>query len=362
MRDRDVAPLLRPDRVLIRTIPPAKVQALTVWIAPRHAIAVNRGLALFLHRIARAFSSHVIVRGPADPPPPAESETVGVIASILDWMASPVHAPLVEDWPIGSRELKTAENFTTAAERFVLGHEIGHIMHRHLIADGGHVDVRDASLADLDARPLEQETAADATAIVTSIESMQHEGMDPRAAVAGMHFFLMALALVEKVGASLVDETHRRAEDRLATCHDAIAERYGPDATILRSWAQQLDELLARLGTAALDERRRRRSAATARMERVFRETSWSRYDRDLARDEALLGEVLALMLQSPGAVVEALEQNLLDAGAYTDLIRAAPSRQALERDDTWRRHQVAHFIARHSPQQVQDTLGVVGF
>jgi hypothetical protein len=199
------------------------------------------------------------------------------------------------------------------------------------------------------------------TAALTSIESMQHEGIDPRAAVAGMQFFLMSLALLESVGASLVDETHPRAEDRLSTCHYAIHQRCGQDALVLRLWAQQLDELLARLGTAALAERRHRRAVAETRIEQVFRETSWSSFDRDHARDEALLDEVLTLMLRAPSAVIEALARNLLETRAYTDLIRAAASRQSLEANDTWRRHQVAHFIARHSPQQVQDTLGVLG-
>jgi hypothetical protein len=150
VRGSDLAALLQPGNVLVRTIPPAKVQALTVWLAPRHAIAVNRGLALYLYRIARAFAPHVIVRGPTDPPPPAESETVGIISTILDWMASPVQAPLVEDWEIGPRELRTAENYTTAAERFVLSHEVGHILHRHVIADSENVNTSNASLASLD--------------------------------------------------------------------------------------------------------------------------------------------------------------------------------------------------------------------
>ena len=39
-----------------------------MWIAPRHAVAVNAGVAVFLYRLDHAFSAHVIVRGPTDPP------------------------------------------------------------------------------------------------------------------------------------------------------------------------------------------------------------------------------------------------------------------------------------------------------
>lgn len=81
-----------------RTIPPANFQALTVWVAPCHAIAVNRVLRLYLYRIARALAEQYIVRGPEDSPAPEESERSGIMATILDWMASKVRAPLVDDW------------------------------------------------------------------------------------------------------------------------------------------------------------------------------------------------------------------------------------------------------------------------
>jgi hypothetical protein len=95
---------------------------------------------------------------------PSENEAIGIIAVLLDWIASPTHAPLVEDWPIRPREQKTAENFTTAAERFVLAHDIAHIVHRHLIADSAKVNVAQMTLVELDTRPIEQEIIADETA------------------------------------------------------------------------------------------------------------------------------------------------------------------------------------------------------
>jgi hypothetical protein len=80
--DPELVQLLRSDRLLVLTIPPASIQALTTWFAPRHVVAVNRGLALFLYWLARAFSPHVIVRGPDDPPAPPESQTAGIIATL----------------------------------------------------------------------------------------------------------------------------------------------------------------------------------------------------------------------------------------------------------------------------------------
>jgi hypothetical protein len=119
----DLAQLLVPERILVRTMPHAKVQAMTVWADPVHAIVVNRGLMLFVYRVARAIAPHMIVRGPQDPPPPPEGDTVGIITQLVDWLSSPVNAPIAEDWPAGPREIRTAENIATASERFVLSLE-----------------------------------------------------------------------------------------------------------------------------------------------------------------------------------------------------------------------------------------------
>lgn len=355
IQDKERALLLRPDRVLIRTIPPAGINALTMWIAPRHVVAVNQGLALFLYRLARAFSAHVIIRGPGDPPAPPESQAVGIIATLLDWMASPVRAPLVEDWLVGPREIRTADNFTTAAERFVMAHEIAHILHRHLIADSAKVEIGRVSPLDLDTRPVEQEITADVTGAMLAIESTQNDGIDPRAAVAGIQFFLQALALAEKVGAVHVGKTHPPAEERLAVCHDAINERYGPHASVLRRWGQRVDQLLGRLASAALKERNRRLKVVAARMDEVLRTRAWPTHGRDIVEDRALLTEVLSWISQSPSAVMDALDANLLDPRVYRQLM-ATLSEDA---HDRLRRHQIAHFIARHSPVQVRQALGV---
>lgn len=353
----EIAPLLEADRVVVRTIPPAGVQAVTVWVAPQHAVALNRGLALFLYRLARAFTPHVIVRGPEDSPAPPESDAAENIATLLDWMASPVRAPLMDDWPVGQREKRTAENYTTAAERFVLTHEIAHILDRHLIADSAKVDVAQVSPLELDMRPIEQEIAADVTGASLTVESMANDDIDPRAGVVGMHFFFQALGLAERVGAVVVDDAHPPADARLDVCDAAILERYGPGAVPVG--AQQTDELVGRLASEALVVRDRRLRVATARIDELLQTTPWSLRRHDPARDVVLLDEVLSLMSKAPSAVMEALDSNLLDPEAFKHLVAGASSPLELEQNDAWRRHQIAHFIARNSPRQVKQALGV---
>jgi hypothetical protein len=357
-KDAELAARVRSDRVLVRTILLAEVEALTIWIAPWHVVAVNQGLALFLYRLARAFTPHVIVRGPADPPAPPEGEAIGIIATLLDWMASPVRAPLVEDWPVGPREQRTAENYTRAAERFVIAHEVAHILRGHLIADADGVDVAQASTLELDKRPVQQEHEADVLGSALAVDSTLNDGIDPRAAVTGVYFFFRALQLAETVGAIHVDASHRPAEERLEVCDYAMGERYSQIPN-LRQAAHETDELLGRLAAAALKERDRRRAVVAARMDEVLRTTPWSFGERDPVQMRALFEDAKSMLSQSPSAVVEALAANLLDSDRYKQLIKAAPSPDALEQDDRWRRHQVAHFIARYAPVPVKQALGV---
>jgi hypothetical protein len=338
-RDPELSEKLRPDLVVVRTMPPAPAQAVTVAVGPLHLVMFNRGLGLFLYRLARAFAGNYIVRGPQDPPAPPEEEAVGRIATLLDWMASPARAPLIDDWEVGPREVRTAENFTTAAEQFVMCHEIAHIMHGH-VASGDS-----AELEELDTRPDEQETAADVTAAILTVEAAHHSGSDPRAAVVGMHYLFKALHLAEQVGALTSNSSHLPALQRLELCYFALHDYFAQAAPALSVGVPEVDALLARLGPAALRERESRRAETAAWMDELFRITPWR-------PDEDLLNQVMAKLTVSPSAVIEALQANLLDAETYLTHLGDDES-------DELRRHQLAHFFARYAPDQVRDVLGV---
>lgn len=340
-RDPELTEKLRPGRVVVRTMPPAPAQAVTVAVGPLHLVLFNRGLGLFLYRLARAFAGNYIVRGPQDPPAPPEDETAGRIATLLDWLASPAQAPLMENWEVGPREVRTAENFTTAAEQFVMCHEIAHIMHGHVASD----DTVAGELADLDARPDEQEIAADVTAAILTVEAAHHSGGDPRSAVVGMHYLFMALHLAEQVGALTSSGSHLPALQRLELCYAALHDYFAEAAPALIMGVPEVDDLLSRLGPAALEERARRHAETAAWMDELFRTTPWH-------PDPVLLGEVMDRLATSPSAVIEALQANLLDAEGYVAHFRD-------EGSGGLRRHQLAHFFARYAPQQVQDVLGI---
>jgi hypothetical protein len=162
----------------------------------------------------------------------------------------------------------------------------------------------------------------------------------------------------EMVGAIHVDDSHRPAEERLAVCDYAMGQRYSQIPN-LRQAAHETDLLLGRLAAAALKERDRRRTVVAARIDEILRTTPWSFGERDTVQMRALFEEARSMFSESPSAMAEALAANLLDAETYAQILKAAPSKDALDQDYRLRRHQVAHFIARYAPVPVKQTLGV---
>src|SRR5262249_10378808 len=323
---------------------------------------------LFMYRVARALAPHIIKRGPDDPPASPESEAVSIIATLIDWMSSPVRAPLIQDWPAGQREIRTAENMAIAGERFVVSHEVSHIVLRHLIVDTSKVDRSKLTLHDLNNRPREQEIEADVVGAFMSTESMIEQQLDPRAGVVGIMLFLQSLRLAEEVGAIISDRKHPSASVRLSVLWQRLPDRWGPQFAYLTSWADQLSDLIGRVGNAALHERNERRQKAVAYMDRIFREHPWmQRPDRNLALDKAMLDETLDLLQTAPSAVLEAVDDNLLDADEYGAALKASAdyllnedkSRTLGPKGDRARRHSIAHFFARYMPDNVRTVLGV---
>jgi hypothetical protein len=335
--ERDpIGELLRPERLVVTTMPHATVQAATVWMSSTHAIAVNRGLMLFMYRLARAVSPHIISRGQDDPPAPPESQAISIIASLIDFMSSPVRAPLVPDWPAAPREVKTAENLTTAGERFVISHEIAHIMCRHLIADARDVDPATTTAEDLDHRPMDQEIEADTIGAAISIDSHPN----PRAGAVGIVMFLHTVRLAESVGAIVPDGKHPSAIERLETLWDVLPRRYGAQFAAVTSWADELSALLTRLSDAALRERQGRRRRARRTMTTIFRDHPSQIVRRNAAADRTLIADVQRLYDIAPGAVIEAVAGNLLDAPQLQRITSST--------SDQFRRHRLALFIAHH--------------
>jgi hypothetical protein len=357
--DPAVAALVAPGQISMRTIPQAKVQAVIFSDRGKHRIIVNRGLAMYLYRLARIFSRHVIDREPGDPPAPSEGDSVGLLTPVLDWMASLARVPLIsEDWEISDRERRTAENFTTAAERFVICHELAHVLLGDAIAELPDDNLPDVELESFDTRAVTEELLADRWATRLVVDSMHADGLDVRAAAVGIHYFLMALNAAEWVGAITVDEAHPPAHDRLSLCQAALEERFGDRSAYVQSWAIEFNQLLGRLLGGAYTFHETGRKMAKARMDRIFAQTRWP---LPAVAPHPTVDPVATMeyfIRNSPSGVIDSIATNLLDAETYARLIPAGSQPDA-DGNDAWRRHQLACFLALQTPQQVQDALGV---
>jgi hypothetical protein len=349
---------LRTDQIAVTVIPPVKAQAITMGVAPDYVIGVNLGLIVFVYKLARAIAPHGVTRKADDPPPPAETETAGRIATLADWISSLVGVPRSGDWPVSTSEARWATNTAMASDLFVLSHEIAHIARGHVILDVGRADPSRLTPEQPDQRPLEQEVEADIFGALFTIESLIDRGFDPRAGMMGMEMFLQSLALAEAVGAIRTDDAHPGAAYRIAIIRQMINNRYGEAAAKITRPADQLAELMGRLGAMALSERDRRCAAAAREMDGIFNDYQIRR-PRDLAADYALVKHVLELLEDTPSVVMAAIRANLLESAELAKVIDSSTTLAKLEENDRWRRHQLAHLLARNTPSDVRGTLGV---
>ena len=363
IREGEVAERLQADRIVVKVIPPVKVQAMTVWDAPVHVIAINSGLIVFVYKLARAVAPHLVTLKPDDPPRPTESETAGRVATLIDWISSLVATPRSGDWPVSASERLWAENTATVAERFVLSHELGHIVKNDLILDVAQANPSQLAPEHPDQRPLAQEIEADVTGMLFTIESIIDRGIHPGAGMMGIEMFLQSVRLAEAVGAILTDDTHQPAAERLSLIRWAIHERYGDVAAKITHAADDLGELVGRLGPLALVERDRRCAASGQEMEQIFDNFPF-RFPiaRDMPAEVALLEHVADLLKDTPSVVLTAISGNLLGPAELAQLEASASSFDSLVENDRWRRHQLAHFLARNMPLDVRSALGVFGF
>lgn len=333
------------------------VQALTVWLNPGHAIAVNVGLSMFVYQVARVVAPYMINRGPSDDPPPSLEDSADRIAHTLDSMASLARAPMSPDWSISEREIRTAENTAKAAERFVLAHEFGHIVNDHLITNANDILSKSITPEGALDRPLEQELVADITGIVLSSESLPDVNIDIRAGFVGALHFLRCLGLAEQIGVISHGSRHLPGDDRLSILFAACPDRYGDHWPWLSSWAIQLDEILRSTFQLALERLKYHQESVRCAMDAIFAtHTPASGPDRDLASDDEMREEVLTYWTRAPGTVLECLSENLLTDNQMGAL--GVTSRELLA-TDAGRRHSIAHYLARNLGYLAREALGV---
>ena len=84
--------------------------------------------------------------------------------------------------------------------------------------------------------------------------------------------------------------------------------------------------------------------------------------DREQEADYQFLLKMNDLLGMSPNIVLRTLEENLLDAHDLKRHTKAAASRVGLRQDDAYRRHTLAHFVARNLRPEMAAAIGVETF
>lgn len=221
--------LLDKESVLVAELNTGSVNACAIK-APNGGwlIALNRGLLSFFYGVTRALSTHMRVEGePADIQPGSRA---GVhMAVTYDWYVATGLA-VGSEFAVTPLQLNLASQLATAAETFVLAHEIAH----HYL---GHVQVARLKTLRLGQHEVdvmetrrEHEHEADIVGLRLVLEASRDGGeLDPPIAYAGAELALRSLQVLDEYRGIPVPTTHPTSAERVRILREALQANVTPD-------------------------------------------------------------------------------------------------------------------------------------
>jgi hypothetical protein len=224
---RETLRLLEEGLIAVGEIGDQTPNAYTERVGAGCAILFNSGLRDFVYRVARAFSTRAqpktLVGTQATVP---IEETARVVAEIF-WWFSETGMPFGPEYQIQPHQILFAHRLATAAEMFLLAHELSHAV--SMITAGESSTEPGLSAAQVD------EFMADGEGITivlaNIISGTNPSSMGPEWAYAGAEFALQIYAALEALGVEFA-ESHPPAAERLSFLRNFISENLG-DST---SW------------------------------------------------------------------------------------------------------------------------------
>ena len=191
------------------------------------AILFNSGLRDFVYRVARAFSTRAQPNTLAGTEATVSiEETARVVAEIF-WWFNETGMPFGPGYTIQPHQILFAHRLATAAEMFLLAHELSHAT-AMIKADGSSTEPA-LGTAQVDEFLADGEGIAIVLANITN--RIGPSSMSPDWAYAGAEFALQISATFEALGARFV-ESHPPATERLSFVRNFTSENL-PDST---SW------------------------------------------------------------------------------------------------------------------------------
>jgi hypothetical protein len=189
------------------------------------AVVLHSGLFAFLYRIARPLASAVFRPAPGAGSGIAFPELARIIAEIIWWIQCTGDS-FGPEYEVTFEQKHLASFIATGAERFLLAHELGHVLFSAGAMPEGDLSTRlDDSM---------EEHVADVTALDLSLQACiaRHGESDPTwlmLAYAGAELALQIWGVMERIGYDFVDGVHPPASQRIAVLRRVLRERCETD-------------------------------------------------------------------------------------------------------------------------------------
>ena len=242
-------------------------------IAPdgRHVVFINAGFVLFIYNFMRIIGAQMSFSdAPSHGAPPSREEAARRVSELLDWCTGPLELPRIRTFPITRDQMRNASDLASAAEYFIVAHELGHELAGHQPVGAQEVVIDDEHLMGM-RLSWEQELEADAIALVLHIASARRAGSDLNPQIyTGLELLFHALSLIEAFGAAGLSESHPPSAMRRQTLR-AELERLHPDYRQYLEYAEAAEQRLDAWRPLIEDGARARQSAVAARFDRLLR-------------------------------------------------------------------------------------------
>jgi hypothetical protein len=188
-------------------------------------VVLHSGLFAFLYRIARPLASAVF-RPTADQGEGIDfPQFARIIAEVFWWMDATGATYGPGEYAITSEQKHLANILAMRAERFLLAHELGHVLFAKQQADSADPELFDGSM---------EEYIADATALGLTLNACVEEDgtFDPMQLMltyAGAELSLQIWGAATQIGIDFVDSVHPPSNQRIAALRAILREWCGSE-------------------------------------------------------------------------------------------------------------------------------------
>lgn len=273
-------------------------------------IMFGLGLVALIYGFTRALSTLFVIRGDEQRTPVAGRDDVARwIAYQLDWTSSVAGRPasLIFD-PTGEQKA-AASDLASEAERFVLCHELSHMLAGHLDRAAAGTLAGGGVAMQIAAPSLEEEFEADAMAFRMIMRASSDGDLDFNKAYGSITLLLRAVDLLEKFGGSSDVDTHPPGLERLRRLQGMVRGAPAEAVNLALQLNRMIDDLapqvIALTPTAAAEDGSTRGAKAAGDFAELIAQASSAN------ASQALVGQALQILDRQPSVILKLLHDEL---------------------------------------------------